>query len=123
MNTAIWIAQILLAAAFLIAGVRKFTQSYEKQAESKVWVKDYTPTQLHLIGAVEVLGAIGIILPALTGILPWLAPVAAIGLVLTMIGAMVTNMRHRLYGGLIANIILAVIAVFVIYGRFVAVPL
>ena len=122
MNTAIWVAQILLAAAFLIAGVRKFTQPYEKQAQSKAWVKDYSPTQIHLIGAVEVLGALGVILPTVTASLPWLAPLAAFGLVLTMIGAMLTNVRYHLYGGIVANIVLLAMAAFVIYGRFLAVP-
>jgi len=123
MNGAIWVAQILLAAAFLISGARKFTQPYEERVKNTVWLKDYSPTQFHLIGIVELLGAIGVILPTLTSILPWLTPLAALGLALTMIGAMLTNMRYRLYGGLIANIVLLAIAAFVIYGRLVAVPL
>jgi hypothetical protein len=48
-----------------------------------------------LIGALEVLGAIGVVLPALTGVLLWLSPLAALGLVLTMFGAILTHLRRK----------------------------
>lgn len=122
MNTALWVAQILLAIAFLFSGLRKFS-SYEQRVKTTVWMQDYTPTQVRLIGIVEVLGAIGLTLPALTGILPILTPLAAAELILTMLGAMVTNLRHHLSGAFIANVVLLLIAAFVIYGRLIAVPL
>jgi hypothetical protein len=65
----------------------------------------------------EVLGAIGLIVPLLTGILPWLTPLAAIGLVLTMLGAMATHLRRGENQMLAVNLVL-LLAAFVAYGRF-----
>ncbi len=74
-------------------------------------------------GTFEILCAIGIVLPALTGILPWLSPLAAVGLGLTMIGAAITHARRNEYHMIITNMVLLLLAAFVVYGRFVAVPL
>jgi len=63
------------------------------------------------------LGAIGLVLPALTGILPWLTPLAALGLVLLMIGAAFTHLRRKEYGNIAINAVLLVLAAFVVYGR------
>jgi hypothetical protein len=68
------------------------------------------------IGAVETVGAIGLILPALTGTLPWLTPLAAGGLVLLMIGAAFFNLRHHKYQGIVTNEVLMVLAGFVLVG-------
>ncbi len=123
MNTALWAVQVLLALTFLATGLMKVTQPIEKLAERMSWVKDSTPQRVRLIGTLEVLGAVGVILPALTGILPWLTPVAAAGLILTMIGAMVTHLRRSEASHIPVNIVLLVLAVFVFYGRFILVPI
>ncbi len=125
MNTAIWVVQILLALAFLAAGFMKATQPIDKLQERLPWVESLNPrTLVRGIGALEILGAIGLILPALTGILPWLTPLAAAGLVLTMIGAMALHVsRKDAFSHLATNIVLLVLALIVIYGRVVAVPL
>ncbi len=68
--------------------------------------KNFSPRTTKLIGMVELLGAIGLIVPMATGILPWLTPLAAIGLVLNMIGAIVTHLRYREYPNLILPIVL-----------------
>jgi hypothetical protein len=65
-------------------------------------------------------GAIGLILPLLTGILPWLTPVAAAGLVLTMLGAMATHIRRHENQMLVVNLVLLSLAAFVAYGRLAA---
>jgi uncharacterized membrane protein len=121
MNVALWIVQILLALAFLLAGGMKLTQPKEKLAESMPWVEGFSPGTVRLIGVLEILGAIGLVLPALTGILPWLTPLAAVGLALTMIGGAVVNLRRGEAQPIIANVVLLVLAVFVAYGRFVPV--
>jgi uncharacterized membrane protein YphA (DoxX/SURF4 family) len=77
MNTALWIVQILLALMFFMVGLMKITQPKEKAAERAPYVEDFSQGQLRLIGILEVLGAIGLVLPAATGILPWLTPLAA----------------------------------------------
>lgn len=118
MNIALWIVQALLAIAFGMAGLLKITQPKDKLATQMGWVEDFTPRSMKLIGTLELLGAIGLILPLLTGILPWLTPLAALGLVLTMVGAMATHFRRGEYPNLIANVVLLLLAVFVAYGRF-----
>jgi uncharacterized membrane protein YphA (DoxX/SURF4 family) len=123
MNTGLWIVQILLALAFLAAGSMKATQPYDKLAERMTWVKALPLPAVRTIGTLEVLGALGVVLPALTGILPVLTPIAAVGLVLTMIGAMALHVRRGEYSRLVTNVILLALALFVVYGRFVAVPL
>jgi uncharacterized membrane protein YphA (DoxX/SURF4 family) len=113
---------VLLALAFLGAGATKLSQPKEKLAKNMAWVEDFSQPAVRLIGAAEVLGAIGVVLPALTGILPWLTPLAALGLVLLMIGAALTHLRRTEYGYIAMNVVLLVLAAFVAYGRFFALP-
>ncbi len=121
MSIALWIGQILLAIVFLMAGGMKTTQSREKIDESGF--ADFSLGTVRLIGVLELLGAIGIVLPALTGILPWLTPLAAIGLALTMIGAAITHLRRSEYPNIIVNAVIFALAAFVAYGRFVLAPI
>jgi uncharacterized membrane protein YphA (DoxX/SURF4 family) len=123
MDTAVWIVQVLVALAFAMAGIGKLTQPREKLAARMAWVEDFSANQVRLIGLVELLGAIGVILPSLTGILPWLTPFAGAGLALVMVGAAVTHLRRGEYGVIAVNLVLLALAVFVAYGRFVAAPI
>ncbi len=124
MNIVIWVVQILLALVFLLSGTLKVTRPIEKLAGLMKYVTAIKPPQLvRVIGLLELLAALGLILPALTGILPWLTPLAAIGLVLTMIGAMVLHVRLGEGSQIAPNIVLLLLAAFVVVGRFVIVPL
>lgn len=124
MNIGLWIVQILLALAFLMAGTLKATQPIDRLAARMQWVNSLRPPRLvRVIGVLEVLGAIGLILPAVTGILPWLTPVAAIGLVLTMIGAMLLHARRGETAHIAPNVVLLLLAAFIVVGRFVVMPL
>ncbi|SRR6266480_5704602 len=123
MNIVLWAVQILLALLFAMVGIMKVTQPVDRLETRMGWVKDVGPGGVRLIGSLEILGAIGLILPTATGILPWLTPVAAIGLALTMIGAMITHGRRGEYSRIGANVVLLVLALFVVYGRFVIVPI
>ncbi|MCL4394551.1 MAG: DoxX family protein [Chloroflexi bacterium] len=123
MNVVLWIAAALLAVIFLMAGMSKLLRSKEQLGPTMAWVEDFDPWSLRAIAVAEVLGAVGLILPAATGILPWLTPVAAVGLALVMFGAMATHTRRREFPMLIGNFILLVLAAAVAYGRFVIVPL
>lgn len=118
MNIALWIVQILLAAAFLMAGVLKTTQPKEKLAKNMPWVESFSPGTVKLIGAAEFLGAVGLILPWATGIAEWLTPVAAVGLALIQAGAIVTHLRRDEAKVIPVNIVLLALAVFVAVGRF-----
>ena len=118
--TASWILQGLLAAAFLGAGGMKLLKTREDllaNGQKMAWVEDFTSEQLRLIGAVEVLGAVGVIVPALTGIFPILTPIAAAGLALTMLGAAATHLRRREYRAIVSQVILGGMAIGVIMLR------
>jgi uncharacterized membrane protein YphA (DoxX/SURF4 family) len=123
MNIALWVAQILLGLAFASAGTRKIVEPLEKMAKRWVWVSDFQLPVIRGIAGLEILGAIGIIVPALTHILPWLTPVAACGLILLMLGALTTNIRYKLYPAIAYTLFLIGLAVFVAYGRFVIIPI
>jgi uncharacterized membrane protein len=77
---------------------------------------------VRLIGTVEVLGAIGVVLPALTGVLPWLTPLAALGLAATMVGAILTHLRLGERSAVVPPMVLLILAAFVAYGRFFILP-
>src|SRR5664280_1240572 len=94
MNVVLWIIAGLLAAAFLAAGLMKITGKRDQMVEKMPWVNDFSQSQVKGIGLVEVLGAVGLILPGVTGIAPVLVPVAAVGLTLTMAGAVVVHLRR-----------------------------
>ncbi len=123
MNVVLWIVQGLLAIAFLMAGGMKLMQPKEKMAEKMGWVEDFSQGQIRTIGMLEVLGALGLILPGITGILPILTPLAAVGLGLTMIGAARTHAQRGENQMIGMNVMLLVLAAVVAYGRFAAVPL
>ena len=123
MNILLWIVQILLALAFLMAGGMKVTQPVEKLRKAMSWTNHASVRSVRLVGILEILGALGLILPAVTGILPWLTPVAAIGLVLTMIGAAIVHIRLKEFAQLGVPLILFLLALFIVYGRFMVSPL
>jgi uncharacterized membrane protein YphA (DoxX/SURF4 family) len=123
MNTALWIAQGLLAAAFLFAGVTKLTQEHGKLADQMGWPADFSPGFVKAIGAFELLGAIGLILPGLLGVAPILTPIAAVGLATIQTGAVVVHARRKETQMIFINILLIAIAVFIAWGRFGPYPL
>lgn len=123
MNVVLWIIAGILAAAFVAAGTMKLTQPKEKLAASGMgWTEDYSPGAVKAIGALEVLAAIGLILPAALDIAPVLVPVAALGLVLVMVGAIRTHAKRKESQMISVNLVLLVLAAVVVLGRFVIAP-
>jgi len=119
MNVVLWIIAGLLAAAFLAAGAMKISQPKEKLAKSGLaWTEDFSAGQVKAIGAIEALAAVGLILPAALDIAPVLVPLAALGLVITMIGAAVTHVRRGETQAIVANVVLLALAAVVVWGRF-----
>ncbi len=119
MNVVLWIIAGLLAAAFAGAGLMKLTQPKPKLAASGMaWTEDFSDGQAKGIGAVEVLGALGLILPAALGIAEILTPLAAAGLALTMVGAAITHLRRGEGSMVPVNVALGGLAVFVAVMRF-----
>ncbi|MBK5109616.1 MAG: DoxX family protein [Anaerolineales bacterium] len=80
------------------------------------WVEGFSGGQVRLIGVLEMLGAVGLVLPALTGILPWLSMLNAAGLGLLMVGAIITHLRRKEFSNLMVNLVLLTLIVFVGYG-------
>jgi len=79
MNIAVWIVSGMLAAAYLFAGTNKATRPKDKLVDSLPWAEDFRPETIKFIGIMEILGALGLILPWMTGIAPVLNPLAATG--------------------------------------------
>ena len=120
MNLALWIIAGVMAAVFLLAGTNKLFIPREKLAKAPGggWVNDFSAGFVKALGAVEILGAIGLIVPAALDVAPILGPVAAVGLATIMIGAaIVTSRRHESKHALLNLTYLALIAVVAI-GRF-----
>jgi uncharacterized membrane protein len=118
MNVVLWILQIVLAAMFLMAGVGKATQPKEKLVPRLPWAEDYSASTVRFIGIAELLGAIGLVVPAVTGILPVLTPAAATGLAVLMALAMNTHRRRREPGAIAFTAVLFAVAVVIAWGRF-----
>jgi uncharacterized membrane protein YphA (DoxX/SURF4 family) len=119
MTTALWSVQIILAVIFAIAGFTKVSQPREKLVASLTWTEDYPLGFVRMIGLLEVLAAVGLILPLVTGVLPVLTPVAAAGLAIIMIGAIVVHVRRGESSYIPMNVGLLLAAAFVAVGRFV----
>ncbi len=116
MNIALWVVQSLLAAAFIMAGQVKVF-SYEKY---KVMGGPHTPSKgmVLFIGLSELAGAVGLILPLATGILPVLTPVAAAALAVVMVLALGFHAMHKDPAGkFIPSLVLLVLSLFVAWGR------
>ncbi|MGW8970657.1 DoxX family protein [Streptomyces platensis] len=119
MNITLWIITSVLALAFLAAGLMKISQPREKLAASGMaWAEDFSPGSVRAIGAVEALGALGLILPAALGIAPALAAWAALGLAATMLGAAAVHLRRKEAKAIPVNLVLLLLAAVVAWGRF-----
>ncbi|MFF7451573.1 MULTISPECIES: DoxX family protein [unclassified Streptomyces] len=119
MNVFLWIVAGLLAAVFLAAGAMKLTRSPQQLAVSGLgWAEDFGAGPVKLIGALEVLAALGLILPPLVGVAEILAPVAATGLSVLMLGAAVTHGRRKESQMITVNVVLLALAAVVAWGRF-----
>jgi hypothetical protein len=119
-DTALWSIAGVLAAAFLVAGSNKLLISRERLARAPGggWVLDFSPRFVKTLGALEILGAIGLIVPALLDIAPIMVPVAAVGLVLVMAGAVIVVYRRGEYKHVVVDLIYLSLAAFVMVARF-----
>ncbi|MCV2488052.1 DoxX family protein [Geodermatophilus sp. YIM 151500] len=121
MNVALWIVAGLLALAYLVGGGGKLLMSKEKIAAtgaSARWVEGFSAGSVKAIGALEILGAVGLLLPAALDIAPVLVPLAASGLMMIMVGAVITRIRRREFTFMMADLVYLALAGFVAWGRF-----
>jgi uncharacterized membrane protein YphA (DoxX/SURF4 family) len=124
MNLALWIIAIVLAVGFAASGLLKIVRRKEQLVASGFgWAQDFSPSTIRLIGVAEILGAIGLVLPAALHIAPVLVPLAAIGLALVMAGAAVVHGRRNEAPMIAINAVLLVLAVIVAWGRLGPYPL
>jgi DoxX-like family len=114
MNYALWAVQGLLAALFLFAGVTKLVLPLEALTGQMPLPGLF----VRFIGVAEALGAIGLILPGLLRIRPALTPLAAVGLVIIMIGATVLTLASGEVAAALMPLVVGVLLVFVAYGRW-----
>ena len=122
MNIALWIVQILLTVIFFFHGWLMWTTPQSVQ-QTMAYILAIPSGFRRFIGTAEFLAGAGLIVPALTGILTWLTPLAATGLIIVMAGAVIDHIQRKEYPNLGLNLVLLVMAIFVAYGRFVVIPL
>jgi uncharacterized membrane protein YphA (DoxX/SURF4 family) len=114
----LWILQILLALVFLGVGLAKLVRPGPRLESTMPWTRDFPAPVVRTIGTLEVLAAVGLIVPEATGIAPVLTPLAALGLVALMIGAILTHLRRREFPYAAGALVLLVLAATVAIGRF-----
>jgi uncharacterized membrane protein YphA (DoxX/SURF4 family) len=119
LSVALWISQVLLAIVFFYSGVMKSTKT-EKElvAMGQTGVENLSGSLIRFIGVSEILGAAGIILPWLTGIVPILTPIAATSLATIMILAAIVHFRRNEKTTAMQNLLILLVCAFVAYGRF-----
>jgi len=121
MNALLWVAQIMLAFAFLAHGLLflfppEAVREVKKQLSFPEWF-------MRFIYVAEVLAAPGLTLPVLTGLLPWLTPLAAAGLTIIMGGAVVLHLSRREVPSTVVTAVLFALAIFVACARWFVIPL
>ena len=121
MNIALWVAQVLLAGMYGMAGgMKTFQPDGVRKNLQMTWAHDKQDGYIRFVGVSELLGALGLILPILTGILPWLTPLAAVGLsIIQLLAIFMVHLPKKEYQVIPVNIVLLALSVFVAYGRFV----
>jgi uncharacterized membrane protein len=116
-DTALWVCQLLLAIALLAVGLTHATRR-DRAIGQMAWMLAVPKPLLTTIGVLEILGAIGLVVPWATGIAPWLTPLAAIAVVVLMVLAAVFHLRRPgERGNVVFNIVLGLIAAFIAWGR------
>jgi hypothetical protein len=124
MNLVLWLIAGLLAAVFGATGILTLLMSKETLVRSGItWVEHFGTATVKVIGALELLAALALLLPAALGTATWLTPVAALGLVVLMGGAVLHNLRHHELRLAAGNGLLLVLAAILAWGRFGPYPL
>lgn len=120
MNIALWIAQGVLTTVYLTVGSMKaFRPAMVRENPRMTWAHGQPDNYIRFVGTTEVLGAFGLILPLITGILPWLTVLAGIGLTLVqLLAIIIEHLPKKEYDVIPLNIVLLVLSIFVVIGRW-----
>lgn len=118
MNTILWILQAITAIIFMYSGVCKLTLNIPQLvAKGQTGVENIPVPFVRFIGISEILGAVGIILPGLINVMPFLTVAAAIGFIVIMVPAAFIHYSRKEYSTVAGNIVLLAICLFIAYGR------
>jgi uncharacterized membrane protein YphA (DoxX/SURF4 family) len=123
MIIALWITAVLLTLLYLVSGFPKIVRSQAQLKDQMPWTTHASAWQVKTVGVLEVLGALGVILPLATGIAPVVTAIAALCLVLVQVVALIVHVRIKDVSsrqGL--NVFLLLLAIAVAVLRFVTVP-
>jgi putative oxidoreductase len=123
MKYVLWALQVLLGLSFVGAGLMKASQPLEALAAQAAWMGALPEPLLRFIGVAELLGGLGLILPAATRIQPWLTPLAAALLALVMVLALLFHVVRGELDLIVPNVVLGGLAAFVAYGRWALAPI
>jgi hypothetical protein len=120
MNIALWITSGLLALVALVGGITKAFVPLDKLShhEGAAWTRGANPAFVKTLGVLEILAAIGLVLPAVTDVAPVMVPVTAVCWVALMVGAMITHGRLGQAKLVMVNVVYVALAVFIAVGRF-----
>ena len=118
MNVTLWVIQVLLAVVLAATGAIKLIRPRLSLQSQMAWVVDASDAQVKGIGTLEVLAAIGLVVPPILHITTFLTPLAAVGVIFLMIGAMATHVRIGERGRVWVNVLLLALAAVVAVGRF-----
>jgi hypothetical protein len=116
-DIALWVVQLLTAVLFL-GGAYVHAVAYEQWKARMVWLSAVGRRGALVIAIPEALGAIGLVLPLATNTLVWLTPIAALGLALLMLCAVLFHITRREWTNIIVNAVLGALAAFVAFGRW-----
>jgi putative oxidoreductase len=122
LNVVLWTVQVILATMFIMAGFMKTTLPIDQLSLSVPWAKDVPEALVRFIGTSELLGAVGLLLPGVFRIKPRLTPYAASGLLTIQVFAMIFHFSRGEYAAIGFNLVLALAAAFIAWGRFKKVP-
>lgn len=119
MSFAVWILQFLLAFAFVAAGVTKLVTPTVKLRRRMAWVESFNPLLIKLIGALELLGGLGLFLPPIVAFVPTVFTLlSAFGLAVMMLGAIVVHLRRKEAREGLPALILLLFLILLIFGLF-----
>ena len=123
MNIAIWVVQVLLAGLFLMFGFNKAFLPIDGISEMMPFVLDVPELLVRFIGVAEIAGGLGLILPSITRVLPWLTVAAAGGLGTIMVLAFIFGVSRGEITNAVGNIVILALLAVVAYGRWKKVPI
>ena len=123
LHITLWIAQVVLGGMFIMAGLMKSTQPIVDLSKSVPWTANVPLGLVRIIGVSELLGGIGLILPSLLRIKPILTPIAAVGILLIMVFALVYHVVNEETNVIGINIAFGLVAAFIAWGRLKKAPI